>query len=68
MSIQKSAKTRDRMPVFFSVVRLAARWDMSYPTIVRMIQAGRLKGIRVSKRWKVHCSEVERIEREGMAS
>jgi excisionase family DNA binding protein len=51
---------------FFSLPRLAKRWDTSYRTLHRKVQEGKLRAIRLGALVRVPRTEVERVERHGL--
>jgi excisionase family DNA binding protein len=50
---------------FFSLPRLARRWGVSYRTLHRKAQEGKLRVIRLGALVRVSRKEVERVEAHG---
>lgn len=44
---------------------LAARLGVHYVTILKALNRGQVKGVRMGKKWKIPAEEVERVIREG---
>jgi len=53
-----------RKPRFYSPQQLAARWGRERRTIIRAIEAGKLRAVRLSNRgsYMIPAGEVERLE------
>lgn len=38
---------------------------VSRATLIRLLHSGKIKGIRIGKKWFLYASEVERVKKEG---
>jgi len=38
---------------------------ISRPTIIRLLQKGKIKGVQIGRNWFVYSSEIERVKKEG---
>jgi len=38
---------------------------ISRATLIRLLHNGKIKGIRIGKKWFLYASEVERVKKEG---
>ncbi len=38
---------------------------ISRPTIIRLLQKGKIKGVQIGRNWFVYSSEIERIKTKG---
>jgi excisionase family DNA binding protein len=47
---------------FYTIEALAKRWQLSKRTIIRQIENGRLRAIRVGKQLRIHPDVVARYE------
>ena len=50
---------------FYSLDRLASRWDTSYRNLHRKVQEGKLRAIRLGTLLRISRKEVERVEQHG---
>ena len=51
---------------FFTLPGLARRWGVSYRTLHRKVQEGKLRVIRLGALLRVNREEVARVERHGL--
>ena len=51
----------------YSIEDLAERWGVHKTTVVRMVNAGKLKGFRVGNLWRFREEDIMKYERGGGA-
>ncbi len=53
---------RESRQVFRSVAAVASRWGVSRFTVIREIERGNLRSVRIGRRHMIHINELRRIE------
>ncbi|MBI5815375.1 MAG: helix-turn-helix domain-containing protein [Nitrospinae bacterium] len=49
---------------FFTTTQLASRWKVSSVTVIRLIEEGQLKGLKIRRMYRVSVESVESYERK----
>lgn len=60
-------RVRETKPAFFTAPELRVRWGLkSSRTILRMVERGELKGVKIARRVRIPIAEVHRLETESV--
>lgn len=63
MKHSQTAPAAESHPSVCSLRGLCKRWGVSYSTLVRLIETGKLRAFKVGEQWRVPLSAIEAIER-----
>jgi len=61
----KHSVARENRQVFRSVTAVAKRWGVSRFTVIREIERGKLRSVRIGRRHMIHVNELRRVEDAG---
>lgn len=57
---------KDNKPILYTREIVAEIFDISLPTLDRMIKSGKLEAVRIGRSVRIPKTEVERVIREGI--
>jgi excisionase family DNA binding protein len=49
----------------FTLYEVAEKLRVSYRTVINYVNSGRIKAVKVGRRWLVTAEEMKRVEKEG---
>lgn len=55
----------NEQPAHNTIDQIAGRWSVHRQTVIRLIEAGKLRAIKVGRAWRVSECEVQKYEREA---